>query len=626
MKRITKIEIENFRAFFGSYTIDLPKGENLLIYGENGSGKSSFFKALNNYMASSRNAALPFNKNHHRPPADNGLIRISFSDANPATQVILPGTNQTLDFSSAASTNNVLFVQNGDLIKGFLDYRNLLDVYNHKEPIPNLFKLIVTELLLEHFPIGGTEPIGRKYLRLQSDLLNVRTRRVRQHQNALAELPGLQTEIESTLRRIFRRVNLFLLKYFKKNLRVDFALTPLTYNYQWNNWHINSDLRLTLRLNGVLITNHQDVLNEARLSALATCIYLAAVLENPQIGFDLKVLFLDDVFIGLDTGNRLPIINILTSEFGQHQIFLATYDRQWYELAQRFFNSHLPEKWKSVELYTTNETVGRTTFEVPVILPYEENFDKAVYYLHHKTKPDYPAAANFFRKSAEELLKAHIPTHEVRDDNYALIETYKLGALINSGLHFLNKIGANNLLLLQLQNSLPSLLHPLSHYDLAAQVYKGELEEVQKLLPLLAKHLIDLKSIYRVFIPQGRMFKLNFTINATDTGHYEIHSKETIYALRNAAGIITVSIGDCHCKTCYTMNGVTETSRYNFANTDPIAQYTSVENSYDTIYNHIHGLPAYAHIARVANCYTEFEYHDHNGMHTIEHHKTLVVW
>ena len=40
--RITKIEIKNFRAFYGAYQIDLHKaGKNLLVYGENGSGKTS---------------------------------------------------------------------------------------------------------------------------------------------------------------------------------------------------------------------------------------------------------------------------------------------------------------------------------------------------------------------------------------------------------------------------------------------------------------------------------------------------------------------------------------------------------------------------------------------------------
>ena len=52
--RITEIEIKNFRAFYGcSYQIDLHKtGKNLLIYGENGSGKSSLYLALKLFLES----------------------------------------------------------------------------------------------------------------------------------------------------------------------------------------------------------------------------------------------------------------------------------------------------------------------------------------------------------------------------------------------------------------------------------------------------------------------------------------------------------------------------------------------------------------------------------------------
>jgi len=45
--RITKIELENFRAFYNNYVIDLGKdGKNLLVYGENGSGKNSISTSI----------------------------------------------------------------------------------------------------------------------------------------------------------------------------------------------------------------------------------------------------------------------------------------------------------------------------------------------------------------------------------------------------------------------------------------------------------------------------------------------------------------------------------------------------------------------------------------------------
>lgn len=45
MKKITKIEIENSRAYYDRLTFSMEKGENVLLYGENGSGKTSLYKS-----------------------------------------------------------------------------------------------------------------------------------------------------------------------------------------------------------------------------------------------------------------------------------------------------------------------------------------------------------------------------------------------------------------------------------------------------------------------------------------------------------------------------------------------------------------------------------------------------
>lgn len=60
-------------------------------------------------------------------------------------------------------------------------------------------------------------------------------------------------------------------------------------------------------------------LNEAKLSAISLSIYLAALRVNPSS--TLKVLVLDDVLIGLDMSNRLPVIDILKELFTDYQIF-----------------------------------------------------------------------------------------------------------------------------------------------------------------------------------------------------------------------------------------------------------------------------------------------------------------
>ena len=50
--KIDKIQINNFRAFYGENIFQID-GKNCLIYGENGSGKSSFYMALKIFIESS---------------------------------------------------------------------------------------------------------------------------------------------------------------------------------------------------------------------------------------------------------------------------------------------------------------------------------------------------------------------------------------------------------------------------------------------------------------------------------------------------------------------------------------------------------------------------------------------
>ncbi len=53
MKWITEITLNNFRAFGKAEEIQILKGNHLLIYGENGSGKSSIYNGLKDFFSSS---------------------------------------------------------------------------------------------------------------------------------------------------------------------------------------------------------------------------------------------------------------------------------------------------------------------------------------------------------------------------------------------------------------------------------------------------------------------------------------------------------------------------------------------------------------------------------------------
>ena len=76
--RITEIEIKNFKAFYGTYRIDLRKtGKNLLVYGENGSGKSSLYFALKLFLESGDDPSHRFENDQNIFIEDPGYIKLS---------------------------------------------------------------------------------------------------------------------------------------------------------------------------------------------------------------------------------------------------------------------------------------------------------------------------------------------------------------------------------------------------------------------------------------------------------------------------------------------------------------------------------------------------------------------
>ena len=77
MVRITKIEIKNFRAFPRTYQIALHKaGKNLLVYGENGSGKTSLYLALELFLESSEDTSIRFENFQNIFATDDGYIKV----------------------------------------------------------------------------------------------------------------------------------------------------------------------------------------------------------------------------------------------------------------------------------------------------------------------------------------------------------------------------------------------------------------------------------------------------------------------------------------------------------------------------------------------------------------------
>ena len=140
------------------------------------------------------------------------------------------------------------------------------------------------------------------------------------------------------------------------NVALDFHFSGVKYNRE-NKTIDNQEILLAVEFFDIDIPEHHLFLNEARLSAIAIAIYLSSILIQPES--DLKILALDDMLIGLDMSNRLPVLDILYEYFPEHQIFLMTYDKAWYEIVKQRTSD---AEWEYAEFYSkqTDE------YEIPI--------------------------------------------------------------------------------------------------------------------------------------------------------------------------------------------------------------------------------------------------------------------
>lgn len=131
---------------------------------------------------------------------------------------------------------------------------------------------------------------------------------------------------------------------------------------------------------------------------VAISIYLGMIKRHVQ-GIPCKVLFLDDIFIGLDIANRLPLLSILENEFPDYQVFITTYDKPWFEHARGFLEQKVG--WKTMEFYAQTCANGA---ETPLIVDDQDFISKAK---AHLNQCDYKAAAVYARSAFEKLIRRH---------------------------------------------------------------------------------------------------------------------------------------------------------------------------------------------------------------------------
>ena len=469
--RITEIEIKNFKAFYRTYRIDLRKsGKNPLIYGENGSGKSSLYFALKLFLESGEDPSHRFENNQNIFTEDTGYIKLGLR-ANEWSRL------ETYEWSESVKETEDELVIEASRAKGFLDYKDLLEThYLHRDrDTVNVFNLLVKTLLA-----NTVNPLTDRTL--ANDWTDIQPPYPRR--NATVQIATLERQIEifnnelkNRLAELQPRASEILGK-FGHNVALNFDFPGIEYNRD-NRTLDNQEILLTVELFDRNIPEHHRFLNEARLSAIAIAIYLSSILIQPESR--LKILALDDVLIGLDMSNRLPVLEILEEYFPEHQIFLTTYDKAWYEIAKQRTSD---AEWEYAEFYSekTDE------FEIPVYAQDKPYLDKAKAYF---AANDYKACVIYLRTAFEAAIKkfcekkrlrvrySENPKNLTSDDFWGPIKT----GTLRDGTPFVEEC-----LIKKIELYRNIILNPLSHAH-TVTVVKKEVAEAIKAVETLEDKL-----------------------------------------------------------------------------------------------------------------------------------------
>ena len=189
----------------------------------------------------------------------------------------------------------------------------------------------------------------------------------------------------------------------------------------------NNVIGLEVAYRGKPLDTPQNYLNEARLSALGLALYLGARLAcTPQTTLHLKLLVLDDVLVGLDHSNRLPVLNVLKDHFHDWQVVLLTHDRGWFDLARQ----HLPNGWTCYEVFEGDQAANapmpivRKTVKRPAPALLKKARDLL---LQGYTE----AAANYVRQAFEAGIRAACELKKIKIAYRQDITSHKAQDLLN---------------------------------------------------------------------------------------------------------------------------------------------------------------------------------------------------
>ena len=516
MATITKIEIDGFKAFPNNFSIDLPDGKNLLIYGENGSGKSSLYYALHVLMQS----VFKDDKGvkYFKPGDTNGgefipnneqLININrFDEAKANTYT--PNIRITFDDGKVWRLDNGgLQSENGgsesdirmlNKDSAFINhsYISRFHAARNSEEI-NLWNVFYKDILPFHLPAGTSEFLADLYDNIKREYNGGVDIKNKAFQNQITKFNDL---LNKYIDRINIRINSIYNDNFKNEGDKDLNI-KLTYyskdhpdnvlkeqyylfcekNTNGTNMFYPPKIGIEIKEAGLLIYKPQSYFNEAKLTAIALAVRFAAMSTTTITPG--SFLALDDMLISLDMSNRMKVIKYLLDVVAfKYKLYVFTHDRLFYHTLKRIIETqYKSSEWLFGGIYVDDSITPNEPNYVPDDKTKIEKIEDA-YKCH-----DYFLCGTLLRQECERCLKELLPdSYRVKEDPRTRISNSKnLDEQIASLEEFCRLENIDYTPFKDLKSYKDLFLNSTAHNDITSPFYRNEVKICKQAITLLAQ-------------------------------------------------------------------------------------------------------------------------------------------
>ena len=593
MPKIKSIQLHNYKFFNAQEPINLEVDgdcKHLLLYGENGSGKSSIFWGLHTLFESSLKEDEDIQKYFkHSDESAESLVNIyaekgvrdGIDDYNSFIEVV---TNEELNNVYRVSLFDLDINQNenAQLINQtseFLSYKDLFEFQRfwNGEPMNLASIFIDTVLPYIEFPEsalirnGETVTITNawdKWFEINQGpgkTTNYKGNIIQVYKNSPENIAfnRFVNDFNNNIQDLIDFINVNAPLIIKQlGYDIDFVLKYVKPIYQKKDSKFEyKDFEIEFLITSYLgqpieIKRPQSFLNEAKISAIALAIKLAILKRkfNDRVEIPKFIVF-DDLMISLDMNNRDRLTDYILNPdndlISKYQVFILTHDRSlFYFLKDKIKNVGKSKEWIYKEVYVNEEANKQT----PSIYDSPNKIEKAKYFLQIH---DYPACGIYLRTFCEEVLNNLYPDtkkFEIKTNDQGLSETRELNlnSKINHLESFCKEEDINYEDFKDLKTYKSVILNSLAHNDIHSPLYKVELVKILDVLEKLNQY----KRFE--FIKPNSTFTLDFT--KTDGSLYTIgiKTKDKLYLIEKENDFVRLS-NICKANITYINDNTVET-------------------------------------------------------------------